>query len=346
MILGIDFGYYSIKVTVINNNKIHIIGEKPIINDYTSFDPDKIEVSHWVSAFQGLCEELNINIKKMDAIVSSISGTKVSIKPMTTLEVEEEELMNILTFEAKKHIPLDGSDPVIDYHTLGPNRKEIDKIDILLVATTQKIIKAHDLIIKGSNLKNVIFDSDPLALLNCYKYNYDCAQNNNVDVLLNIGCLTTSILVYGEDQEFFTREISIGGHHINSEIMSLKNINYSEAENNKIKEGINIFNTDNSDNKSETIQISHRNIVSELSDEIRKTLRYYMKSKVGVSYNKFYISGGTSKMSGLVDSLNKTLNVEFNNLNPFINFSEFEIKGNNQNYAISLGLALRGTLKD
>ena len=346
MILGVDFGYYSVKVSVINADKIHVIGEKSLVDDYSMFDPDKLEVSHWVSAFQNLCEELKINIKKIDSIVSSISGTKVSIKPMTTLEVEESELLNILTFEAKKHIPLDGSEPVIDYHMLGTNSKEIDKVDLLLVATTQKIIKAHNLIIKKCNLKNPIFDSDPLAILNCYKYNYDSAQKNNVDVLLNIGFLTTTIMVYGQNQDFFTREISIGGHHISLEIMNLRKMNYGEAENSKIEEGMNVFNQNNNSNKSESIQISHRNIISELSDEIRKTLRYYMKSKAGLSYDKFYISGGTSKMLGLIDSLNNTLSVEFNILDPFIKFPEFKNKDNSQNYAVSLGLALRGTLKD
>ena len=129
MILGIDFGYYSVKLTIINGQKIHAIGEKTLLDDYTMFDPDKIEVSHWVSAFQTLCEELKINIKKIDTVVSSISGTKVSIKPMTTLEVEEAELMNILTFEAKKHVPLDGTDAVIDFYHLGNNREKLDQIE-------------------------------------------------------------------------------------------------------------------------------------------------------------------------------------------------------------------------
>ena len=44
----------------------------------------------------------------------------------------------------------------------------------------------------------------------------------------------------------------------------------------------------NSENDENEIQISTRNIYSELSDEIRKTLRYYMKSKNGISYNNFY----------------------------------------------------------
>ena len=138
----------------------------------------------------------------------SINGKKVSLKFLTTLEVEEEELNNILNFEAKKLVPLDGSDPVIDYHILGQNAKEIDKIDLILVATTQKIIKAHSKIIKDCGLKNVVFDASPISLLNCYKYNYDCPQDN-VDVIVDLGCISSTIIVYGENQEIFTRDNSL-----------------------------------------------------------------------------------------------------------------------------------------
>jgi len=345
MILGIDFGHYSIKIVVIENKKIKTIGEQAIIEDLSLFDPDKLEVSHWVSAFKTLCDNLDINLKKVDSVVSSIDGSKVSIKPMSTLEMEESELIEILNFEAKKHVPLDNSDPVVDYHILGQNVKEIDKIDILLVATTQKIIKAHNLIVKGCNLKNPIFDADPLALLNCYKYNYECLENN-VDVLLNIGLMNTTILVYGDNQELFTREIAIAGHHINLDLMKLKNINYGQAEDEKLNDGVNAFEAEESDSDSESIKISQRNILSELSDEIRKTLRYYMKSKAGVSYNKFYISGGLSNMPGLVNFLNTTLNVEFDELNPFNKMDINQEIDNKSKYAVSFGLALREVDKD
>ncbi len=338
MVLGIDFGYYSIKVVVLDNGKIHTLGEKKLVEDYSVFDPDKMEASHWVSAFQSLCESLNINPKKMDKIVTSISGSKVSIKPITTLEMEESELINTLTFEAKKHIPLDGSDPVVDYHILGQNAKEIDKVDLIMVATTQKIIKAHNLIAKTCNLKAPIFDSDPTALLNCYKYNYE-SPKEDVDVLVNLGFLTTTILVYGENQELFTREISMGGHHITSDIMKLKNMNYETAEMSKLNEGMKNF--DSNDDESNSIQISQRNILSELSDEIRKTLRYYMKSKTGSSYNKFYISGGSAKMDGLVQFLNDSLNVEFSSLNPLNELSNLKDEDNMSSYIVSIGLALR-----
>ena len=336
MILGVDFGFYSVKVVVFNDNKISTIGEKNIIEDLNRFDPDKIESTHWVSAFLNLCKELDINLKKINSVVSSIGGKKISIKSITTLEVEEEELNNILTFEAKKLVPLDGSDPVIDYHILGQNSKEIDKIDVILVATTQKIIKAHDQIIKGCNLKNVVFDAVPISLLNCYKFNYTCPKDN-VDVIINIGCLSTTIVVHGDNQELFTRELPIGGHQINLEIMESQKIDYKTAEKNKIEFGLSALDQNDEASDPSSIQIMQRNIFSELSDEIRKTLRYYMKSKSGVSYNKFYISGGSSNIVGLKDFLNNTLNVEFNVLDPFQKIESITKVENISSYSILIG---------
>ena len=336
MILGVDFGFYSVKIVVFDKNKISAIGEKKISEDLNRFDPDKIESTHWVSAFLNLSKELKINLKKINSFVSSIGGKKISIKSITTLEVEEEELNNILTFEAKKMVPLDGSDPVIDYHILGQNNKEIDKIDIILVATTQKIIKAHNQILKGCDLKNVIFDAVPISLLNCYKFNYTCPKDN-VDVIVNIGCLSTTIIVSGDNQELFTREILIGGHQINLEIIDLQKIDYKTAEHDKIKYGISVFDKDDNSDESSSIQIMQRNIFSELSDEIRKTLRYYMKSKTGISYNKFYISGGSSNIIGLKDFLNNTLNVEFEMLNPLQKIQLSKKIPNISSYSILIG---------
>jgi len=339
MILGIDFGFYSVKVVVFDNNKISIIGQKNIIEDLNHFDPDKIESTHWVSAFLNLSKELKINLKKVNSIVSSIGGKKISIKPITTLEVEEEELNNILNFEAKKMVPLDGSDPVIDYHILGQNNKEIDKIDVILVATTQKIIKAHNQILKSCDLKNVIFDAAPISLLNCYKFNYNCPQDH-VDVIVNIGCLSTTIIVSGNNQELFTREILLGGHQVNLEIMDLQKVDYKTAEDNKIDRGVSVFDKNDNLDDSDSIQIMQRNIFSELSDEIRKTLRYYMKSKTGVSYNKFYLSGGSSYMMGLKDFLDNTLNVEFEMLDILQKIECNENISNISSYAILIGSVL------
>ena len=145
MILGIDIGTYSVKIVGIEKTKNHysvkIFGSNLVVKDFKSYDPDKITASNWSAAIQDLCSSLKININKVEKVVSSISGQYVVIKPMTLLEMEGAELLNTLTFEAKKHVPLDGSDPIVDYHIIGQDSKQIDKINLLLVASTMKIIK-------------------------------------------------------------------------------------------------------------------------------------------------------------------------------------------------------------
>ena len=43
----------------------------------------------------------------------------------------------------KKHIPLDGTEVIMDYHIIGDNPKEPGKIDVLLIATTKNLINQH-----------------------------------------------------------------------------------------------------------------------------------------------------------------------------------------------------------
>ena len=80
-------------------------------------------------------------------------------------------------------------------------------------------------------------------------------------------------------------------------------------------------------------------VIDFLPGKLSESLK--LLSKVGISYNKFYISGGLSDMSGLLNFLNENLNVEFSYLNPFNKMDLNQEIDNKSKYAISFGLALR-----
>ena len=80
----------------------------------------------WVMAVRELMREMNINPKRVKNLVTSLNGTNVSVKQITTMDMPEDELFSSMTFEARKHIPMDGSDAVIDFQVFGPNPKEVD----------------------------------------------------------------------------------------------------------------------------------------------------------------------------------------------------------------------------
>ena len=89
------------------------------------------------------------------------------------------------------------------------------------------------------------------------------------------------------------------------------------------------------------ISLEKKTIFNELTDEIRKTLRYYMKNNNQAFFNTFYLTGGSSKLEGLSDFIAKNLNVKTDFLNPLNNLSN-EIKLNENEFSVAIGLALRG----
>ena len=137
----------------------------------------------------------------------------VDIREIATLDMPDKELSVSLELEAKKHIPLDGTDPIIDYHHLGVNNKEIDKINVLLTSTTKNIIQEHATMIKNSGFKPNIFDTDPIAISNNYQFNYELPEEGT-DVILNIGNSSTNVVVWGKNCPFFSRNIDISGNYL------------------------------------------------------------------------------------------------------------------------------------
>ena len=352
MALGIDIGNSKIKLIELNENQENISLASHAMNDVMEdmkiYDPEKIAKANWVASIDTIVKNLGINSKKTKNLISSIPGIRTSIKQLTTLEMNKEELSQSLEFEAKKHIPLDGTEAVLDYHILGSNIKEIDKIDVLLIATTKNIISQHSQILKDAGFKPEVFDTDPIALANCMTYNYDLSDNG-CDVIIDIGHLSTSLIVWGNEKPFYNREIEISGHHMVKEIINKLECDYAKGLDELNKNGVNCS-TQTTDNNTETsnpfnIKIAEKNVFSNLIDELRKSLRYYMKTNGQTPFKRFFLSGGYSKLPGLEEYFNNQLNIEIELLNPFNKIEGASDIDNPSIYSTAVGLALRGMKK-
>ena len=345
MSLGIDIGKYSIKIIELERKEDSIeITNSGIIstfNDLKLYSLDKISSSQIVASIQDLLQQMNIKPKKVKKIISSLSGSNVDARQISILDMPDNELILSLELEAKKHLPLDGTDAIIDYHHLGKDSRELDKINLILTTTTKNKIKNHAEILKNSGFKPGVFDVDSIAISNLYQFSYDLPESG-ADVILDIGHSSTSLIVWGKNSSFFTREIEISGHHIIQALSRENDIDY-EVANTKIKElGINAF-TPKESNKSENIiAIEQRTIYNDLIDEMRKTLRFYMKNNNQSFFNNFYISGGSSVAPGLNEFIASSLNVKVCPLNPFQKIKKPENLQNSEQYCIAIGLALRG----
>lgn len=345
MITAIDLGYSTVKILQLTSGpsgySVLNSGSKSISNNLKSFDPEKLTKANWVAAIQDLTKEMGINPKKVKNLVTSISGHGVSVKQVSTMEMSEDEMINSLEFEARKHIPLDGSEPVIDFHMLGQDQKELDKSNVLLVSTTKNIVMNHHDIIKDAGFKPGVFDTDTVALTNCYIHN-NGFSNDGVDVIIQMGAMYTTLIIWGTHQKFFTRELPIAGHHITNAIMKTHGIDYEKAENLKLEKGVDALTANTGTDNADGIKVDQQTILNSLCDELRKTLRYYMKSNPQAKFNTFHFCGGSSQMSGLKDFISSTLRIELNNINPFEKITQNQAVEDPEIFAIVAGMALRG----
>jgi len=346
MSFAIDIGKFSIKLVELEkvNDTVKIVklSSINIVDDLDTYNIDKLSKSQISASIQDLLSKLNIKPKKIKNLISSLPGTYVDTRQVSILDMPDNELLQALELEAKKHVPLDGTEAIIDYHHIGKDPHELDKINLLLTTTTKNHIKDHAEILKNSGFKPGIFDTDPIALCNLLQFSYDL-PDTGANVILDIGHSSTSLIVFGNNTSYFSREIEIAGNQISKSLVRDNSIRYGEAEDKKHKEGINIFDSDNKDSEN-TISVEKRTILNDLVDEIRKTLRFYMKNNSQAFFNQFYLSGGCSKMIGLDNFIADSLNVKVEIINPLNKIEYDKTLDNPGQFSIAIALALRGLL--
>ena len=169
----------------------------------------------------------------------------------------------------------------------------------------------------------------------------------SVDVIIHSGFSNTFILVIGEEQPLFFRELNKGTDTFIREIMQRDDNDYVKVSKHLIENGIYSSDTDINDNLGTEInvEITKNNPYNDLIDDIRKTLRYYLKNNTNTHYNNFFLSGGGTQLNGFKELIDEKLLIDTNYLNPFINIEYDEMPRNYMHYTIATGLALRALIK-
>jgi len=346
MYLGLDIGRQYVKMVSVEKTKegfkVLDAGSRLVPEPNSAYDPEKIDRPHWVMAVKELLRQQGLNPKKVKNIITGINGSSASIKQITTMEMASEELESAMTFEARKHIPMDGTDAVIDYQILGSNQREVDKIDVGLVACTKGVLTGHMDLLKECGLKPGVVDVNPIAMSNAFTFIKNMPDDGLV-VILDIGAVSSTLVVYGKGQQFFTRDLPIGGHHFVKELSDKKEIGYTEAQDILYRDGLSAAVGSSADPMG-GVGIAERTIYDNLVEDLRRSLRFYAKQTGQSFFLKIFLSGGAADTPGLTDFVSGKLNIDCGIFDPFA-----EVEGaenisvtNRSQFTIALGLGIRG----
>ncbi len=353
MSFGIDFGRHEIKLVQLQQTQkgfnLLTHGSEPVYDVDKDYDPERVESKHVVAATERLLERLKINPRRIKELTTGLSNQLSSIRQMKMVNTEEEEeLAEALHFEARKHIPMDGTDALMDYQILGEDPREMDKLNVLLVASTQRNLQSHLEMLRDMTIRAGIVDCEAVGMANSYIIEHGLPEEG-ANVFLNIGAVSSTLVVWGRQAPFFTRDIQVGGHHFTQEIVEKRDIGYRDAEKVKCSPQFDELKAKlgDADAGDFSVSVAEHTIYDNLVDEIRRSLRFYIKESNESFFQKILIMGGSAAIPGLAEFISNRLNVPAETYNPVSQLHhdmEHDVD-NPAKYAVAIGYAMRGLLE-
>jgi len=339
--VGVDIGSSSVKAVELQGKS----GSFQLMSlGYESLEPDSIvdgqimELNSVANAIASIFNEHKIKTMK---VAAGVNGHSVIVKNIVLPQMTADELEESFSWHAEEHIPFDISDVNLDYHVMD---KSADAIHVLMAACKRDKVANLKQTIQLAGKQPAVIDVDAFALQNCYELNYN-PQPGQIVALLNIGASTTNINVLSGVRSVFTRDATFGGNQYTSLLQKELGLTFEQAEQVKrgmpIPEGI----------EQREIEPILDTVSDILALEIQKTMDFYRatvedgESAVG----KILVSGGGSKLKGLVEFLSKRFDMPVELFDPFRKI-KVDSRGFDPEYmreivpemAIAVGLALRG----
>ena len=355
-LVGLDIGSNSIKMVQLReagkgyhlvNYSVHPVSSETV----EELDPDLKETI--------LSESLKRLFKEKKVaknVITAVSGDAVIVRYVKLPYMTEDELRNVISYEAEQHIPLPIDQVVIDFHILGEVQEENQKkLEVLLVAAKEEMIDQHIQLLKASGLKPQLIDVDSFAMENAYEVNYGKEAGETV-ALINMGAKITTINVMEDGVSHLTRDFTVAGNQFTKEIQREFNLSFSQAEELKKQQGSIVIESDeitltrmpDKDDRSVRISEAITPVLNKMLSEIRRSFDFYENSIKKKPISKVILSGGSARLKNLDRFLSDKLGVPVSVSDPF-KVIQTSLKGIDLEalqeaapmLAVGVGLALR-----
>lgn len=361
--VGLDIGSSTIKAVKLKKIKdsYELVGAE-IFNlsseSVDEMDPD-VRNALYINTIKKILKQKNVAGK---SVAVSLPGDATMIRYIKVPYMAEDELKNMIPYDAEQYIPLSRDQVVLDYHILNEIEEENQKkLEVLLVAVKNETINQFMDMFKAAKVNVSIVDIDSMALCNAYSLNLITETEGEIKAdtvaLINIGAKLTTITILEKGIPHLTRDVNIGGHNFTKEIQREFNLSYSQAEELKKQHAVIMVESDEllltttpsaEDDKAARIFEAITPALNKLLNDIKRSFDFYESTVKKKPVQKILLSGGSSKIKNIDRFLSERLampveiNYPFKNIN--INSKNFDLdylRANAVFFNVALGLALR-----
>jgi type IV pilus assembly protein PilM len=245
----------------------------------------------------------------------AISGQSVFTRFVKLPPLQDDNIEQLVTFEAQQHVPFPLAEVVWDYELIeGSTEKEV-----VIVAIKSDALDEINAAVNDSGLGTSEVDVAPMAIYNAFRATY--GNPEEPILLIDIGAKTSNLL-YIEGRRFFTRSIAIGGGAVTAAISKEYGVSYADAEHQKVANGLVALgggHTEQLDEAVAALAMVIRNALTRLPAEIARTTNYYRSQHGGSAPRRVLLAGGGANLPYTLEFFQEKLNLPVEYFNPVRN---------------------------
>lgn len=277
----------------------------------------------------------------------SISAQSVFTRFVKLPSVAEEQVEQIIAFEAQQNVPFPIDEVVWDYQLVSSG--DASEVEVVLVAIKADLLNEVNEVVEGVGFQTSVVDVAPMALYNAYRYNY--SDIGGCSLLIDIGARTTN-LVFIETGKVFSRSVPIGGSTITASIAKDFDEPFGAAEERKREVGfVSLGGSYAEPSDPDVARVSKmvRNSMTRLHSEISRSISFYRAQQQGSRPTQIYLCGGSVGLPYIREFFQEKLQLPIEFFNPLRNVAvssalDTERVGKSAHVLGELvGLALRAT---
>ncbi len=340
-LLAIDIGATSIKLA-----ELELGGASPrLLSVAVSPLPPGVISNNVIENTEIVAEQIgamleanNIEDKR---VVTCVPGPSVFTKRIKMPKSSESELAAAIQLEAGNFIPHSLDAVRLDYQVMRAFGK--NQVEVLVVAVKDEILDNYVEAIALAGLEVAVVEVDYFALQNIFELSYPELVSKTV-ACVNLGRRFSSITVCRDGESLFTGDISAGGRVFDEALASQLSLSPEQIEAFRLVEG----------NKAppgidqQALDGAISGVVEELAVELNRQLSFFWNaSGADEGIDQIFLSGGVTKLNGLVESVKIHTGIGVEILDPFRHieagddFDRDHLAEIGPAVTVALGMALR-----
>ena len=243
---------------------------------------------------------------KSRQVFMGVGNQRLVVREIALPYLPEKELRESLGFQVQEFIPMSVDEAVLDYDPIAEFEQDDRKmLRMLLVAAQRQMVDMVVSAIQGAKLEPMGLDLVPFALVRAIgtaDVGMDLDETGE-EAIVDIGAHVTNIVVHSRGTTRFVRILPSGGRDITMAIARAAGLEDDVAE--RLKRGEDV---EDAPTPEETRPVALQRAGS-FVDEVRSSLEFYTAQARDARIGKVLVTGGGSKLEGLLDVLRQRIPV-------------------------------------